>query len=101
MDGKVVGQNGTENERVIKDFLNSLIDGGLNVEGRLLCVIDGSKGLYSGIKKVFRDKVLIQRCQWHKMENVVSYLHKECKIHGEGSFRGPMRSRNMRRPRLS
>jgi transposase-like protein len=80
MDGEkvVLGfvQSGTENERVMKDFLNSLIDRGLNVERGLLCVIDGSKGLYSGIKKVFRDKVLIQRCQWHKRENVVSYLPK-------------------------
>jgi transposase-like protein len=39
-------------------------------------VIDGAKGLRSGIKKVFRDKALIQRCQWHKRENVVDYLPK-------------------------
>ena len=69
-------QSGTENERVIKGFLNSLIDRGLNVDQGLLCVIDGSKGLYSGIKNIFRDKVFIQRCQWHKRENVVSYLPK-------------------------
>ncbi|MBW2137561.1 MAG: transposase [Deltaproteobacteria bacterium] len=69
-------QSGTENERVIKGFLNSLIERGLNVEGGLLCAIDGSKGLYSGIRRVFRDKALIQRCQWHKRENAVSYLPK-------------------------
>ena len=69
-------QSGTENERVIKGFLNSLIDRGLNVDKGLLCVIDGSKALYSGIKRVFRDKVFIQRCQWHKRENVMSYLPK-------------------------
>ena len=32
-------QSGTENERVIKGFLNSLIDRGLNVDKGLLCVI--------------------------------------------------------------
>ena len=69
-------QSGTENERVIKDFLNSLMDRGLNIDQGLLCVIDGSKGLHSGIRKVFRDKAFIQRCQWHKRENVVSYLPK-------------------------
>ena len=38
--------------------------------------IDGAKELDSAIKKVFKDKTLIQRCQWHKRENVVSYLPK-------------------------
>jgi len=69
-------QSGTENERVIKDFLNSLMDRGLNIDQGLLCVIDGSKGLYSGIKKAFRERIFIQRCQWHKRENVVNYLPK-------------------------
>jgi len=32
-------QSGTENERVIKDFLNSLMDRGLNIDQGLLCVI--------------------------------------------------------------
>jgi transposase-like protein len=39
-------------------------------------VIDGSKQLRKGIYGVFGDKVLIQQCQWHKRENVVSYLPK-------------------------
>lgn len=56
-------QAATENETVVKDFLNTLIDRGLSIEEGVLCVIDGVKGLRSGIKKVFRDKALIQRCQ--------------------------------------
>ncbi|MBW1732548.1 MAG: transposase [Deltaproteobacteria bacterium] len=32
-------QSGTEKERVIKDFLNSLMDRGLNIDQGLLCVI--------------------------------------------------------------
>jgi transposase-like protein len=69
-------QAGTENERVVKELLNGLRDRGLNIEEGLLCIIDGSKGLRSAIKKVFAGKALIQRCQWHKRENVVSYLPK-------------------------
>ena len=69
-------QAGTENERVVKGFLSSLVDRGLRVEEGILCVIDGSKGLYSGIRKLFGDRALVQRCQWHKRENVVSYLPK-------------------------
>jgi transposase-like protein len=72
-------QAATENERVVRDFLNTLIERGLNIDQGLLCVIDGAKGLRSGIRKVFRDKALIQRCQWHKRENVVDYLPKSQK----------------------
>lgn len=38
--------------------------------------IDGAKGLRSANKKVFVDKAMVQRCQWHKRENIVSYLPK-------------------------
>jgi len=69
-------QAGTENEGVIKAFLNDLLGRGLNIEGGILCVLDGAKGLRSAIRKVFADKALVQRCQWHKRENVVDYLPK-------------------------
>lgn len=62
----------TENETVVKDFLNSLLDRGLNIAQG----VEGAKRLRSGIKKVFRDKALIQRLQWHKRENVLDYLPK-------------------------
>jgi transposase-like protein len=42
----------------------------------LLCIIDGAKGLHAAIQRVFGSQALIQRCQWHKRENVVSYLPK-------------------------
>ena len=69
-------QAATENDRVLKAFLRQLLDRGLNIEEGILCIIDGAKGLCSAIRKVFSDKALIQRCQWHKRENVVSYLPK-------------------------
>ena len=69
-------QAATENDRVLKAFLRQLLDRGLNIEEGILCIIDGAKGLCSAIRKVFSDRALIQRCQWHKRENVVSYLPK-------------------------
>jgi putative transposase len=33
--------------------------------------------LRKGIEKVFGKYALVQRCQWHKRENVISYLTKE------------------------
>ena len=58
------------------DLLNDLIDRGLSTELGLLVVIDGSKGIYKAAKSVLADKACIQRCQWHKRENVLSYLPK-------------------------
>ena len=43
----------------------------------LLVVVDGSRGFLSSIRKVFRKRALVQRCQWHKRENVVSHLPKK------------------------
>jgi transposase-like protein len=57
-------------------MLEGLLERGLSIEEGLLCVIDGSKGLRKAIYGVFGNKALIQRCQWHKRENVVGYLPK-------------------------
>ncbi len=39
-------------------------------------MIDGGKGLRAAVSRAFGDHALVQRCQWHKRENVVSYLPK-------------------------
>ncbi|MEK7078523.1 MAG: transposase [Patescibacteria group bacterium] len=70
----------TENKTVCKEFINNLITRGLNIEQKILFIIDGAKGLHSGITGVLGEKAVIQRCQWHKRENVLEYLndqHKE------------------------
>jgi len=69
-------QTGAENERVCREMLEGLLERGLRIEPGLLCIIDGSKGLRKAIYGVLGDKALIQRCQWHKRENVVGYLSK-------------------------
>jgi len=66
----------TENEKVLTPFLRSLGERGLDTSQGLLVILDGGKGLRSAVKKAFRGRVLVQRCQWHKRENVVSYLSK-------------------------
>ena len=67
-------QTDTENAVVIRSFLRSLKDRGLDLSAGALVVIDGARGLRSGVLAVFKGQVLIQRCQWHKRENVISYL---------------------------
>lgn len=67
-------QTATENEAVCSAFLRGLMERGLKFEQGLLCVIDGAKGLRKAVEKVFGDRAAVQRCQWHKRENVVRYL---------------------------
>lgn len=69
-------QSGTENHKVCRDFLKGLIDRGLRYEQGLLCVIDGAKGFKKAINEVFGVHGIVQRCQWHKRENIVEYLPK-------------------------
>jgi len=69
-------ESGTENSRVCRDFLQSLVARGLRFEQGLLVVMDGSKGLRKAVTEVFGQKAAVQRCQWHKRENVIAYLPK-------------------------
>ena len=67
-------QTDTENHKAIGEFFSTLIQRGLDVERGVLFVVDGAKGLKKAIQNVFRNRAMIQRCQWHKRENIVSYL---------------------------
>lgn len=69
-------QTATENERVCAAFLRSLVARGLRVARGLLVVLDGAKGLRAAVTSVFEGQAAVQRCQWHKRENVVAYLPK-------------------------
>lgn len=68
-------QTATENGRVCSSFLRALQERGFRAPAGLLVVLDGSKGLRAAVREVFGE-VPVQRCQWHKRENVVSYLAK-------------------------
>ncbi len=73
---KILGvvQTATENEPVCAEFLRGLVERGLRTDHGLLCVIDGAKGLRKALQSVFGRHALVQRCQWHKRENVLRYL---------------------------
>ena len=73
-------QTASENKRVCAAFLRELEDRGFTAAHGLLVVLDGAKGLRAAVRDVFGDDVSVQRCQWHKRENVVSYLPKPLQI---------------------
>lgn len=64
----------TENATVVKDLLADLVERGLGCEAGVLFVLDGSKALAAGVKRVFGDRALIQRCVLHKRRNLDDYL---------------------------
>jgi len=68
-------QTATENRKVCAAFLRELEERGFRAPAGLLVVLDGSKGLRAAVREVLGE-VPVQRCQWHKRENVVSYLPK-------------------------
>ncbi len=78
IDGKkiILGieQVHSENGRAIEQWLEGLIERGLKFERGILFIIDGSKGIKKAIEHKFSVYALIQRCRWHKRENVVAYL---------------------------
>lgn len=69
-------QTATENKTVCASFLRELQERGFTTPQGLLVVLDGAKGLRAAVRDVFGDAVPVQRCQWHKRENVLRYLSK-------------------------
>jgi putative transposase len=67
-------QTATENRKVCAAFLRELVDRGLRADLGLIVVTDGAKGLHAAVREVFGTVALLQRCQWHKRENVLAYL---------------------------
>ena len=71
-----VVETDTENEKVLTPFLRSLVERGLDVSQGFLVIVDGGKGLRAAVRKAFRHRALVQRCQWHTRENVVRDVAK-------------------------
>jgi transposase-like protein len=67
-------EGATENETACKAMLENLVSRGLKPNRSRLFIIDGSKGLRSAIRSFFGRKTLVQRCQVHKIRNVLGHL---------------------------
>ena len=72
-------EGSTENASLCKDLLSDLVSRGLCVDDGVLAVIDGAKALRKAVRDVFGDKVVVHRCQQHKIRNVVDKLPKNKK----------------------
>ena len=66
-------EGATENTSVVTELLAGLRDRGLEVTRPILVVIDGARALRRAVDDVF-DHPVVQRCQLHKLRNVVDRL---------------------------
>jgi transposase-like protein len=77
-DGKkhVLGvrEGATENTAACTSLLTDLRDRGLPTEHAVLVVIDGGKALAKAVRNVYGSRAIVQRCQAHKVRNVVDQL---------------------------
>jgi len=72
-----LAEGATENAVVVKGLLEDLVERGVKPGCRRLFVIDGSKALRKAIGAVYGEQNPVQRCQVHKVRNVLGYLPKE------------------------
>lgn len=78
----------TENTTLVRELLADLRERGLNTEAAMLVVVDGAKALYKGVREVFGQRALIQRCRVHKLRNVLEHLPLEKRAQAAWRLRG-------------
>jgi transposase-like protein len=71
----------TENAALCTSLLNDLLERGLKVDGRMLCVIDGGRGIRKALANVFGDLAVVQRCMVHKKRNILDHLPHQRKAY--------------------
>ena len=64
----------TENAAVCQSLLADLQSRGLRTDRSLLVILDGSKALHKAATQMFGTAALIQRCQVHKLRNILEHL---------------------------
>jgi transposase-like protein len=77
----------TENAVLCTQLVQGLLERGLTTDGRVLCVIDGGKGLRKALVDVLGDAAVIQRCQLHKMRNLAALVPKARQVYVRSMMR--------------
>lgn len=85
-------QGTTENAATCTALLQDLLARGLRIEGRILCLIDGGKGLRKALTDVLGSNAVVQRCQLHKRRNVKDHLPKARQAQVDAVMRQAYRS---------
>jgi putative transposase len=72
-----IHQGATENATVVKHLLADIEERGVRFDVPRLYILDGGKALHSVVRKMAGSCGLVQRCQEHKIRNVVNHLTEE------------------------
>ncbi len=67
-------EGSTENATLCQSLLTNLQSRGLRTDRSVLVILDGSKALHRAVRDTFGALALIQRCQVHKLRNVLDHL---------------------------
>jgi putative transposase len=67
-------EGSTENAALCQSLLANLQSRGLRTDRSLLVLLDGSKALRKAVRDTFGEVALVQRCQVHKLRNVLDHL---------------------------
>lgn len=67
-------QGATENAAVVGALLGELMERGLDFTAPRLNIVDGSKAIRAAIRNYAGDAAFVQRCQVHKIRNVVEHV---------------------------
>lgn len=67
-------EGSTENATVCQSLLSNLQSRGLRTDRSLLVLLDGSKALRKAVRETFGNVALVQRCQIHKLRNILDHL---------------------------
>lgn len=67
-------QGATENATVVGALLGELLERGLDFSVPRLYLLDGSKAIRAAIRNYAGDAAFVQRCQVHKIRNVVEHV---------------------------
>jgi len=82
----------TENAVGCTELLQDLLQRGLPITERVLCVIDGGKGLRKAVQDVLGTAAVIQRWQIHKARNLQALLPKARQAHVRATLRRAYRA---------
>ena len=67
-------EGATENAAVCQSLLANLQSRGLRTDRSMLVILDGAQALHKATRAVFGEAALIQRCQVHKLRNILDHL---------------------------
>lgn len=67
-------EGATENATMCRSLLANLQGRGLRTDRSLLVILDGALALHKAVRTVFGEAALIQRCQVHKLRNILDHL---------------------------